>query len=55
MIVGVTGRIATGKTTVSKILGEKNFLRIDADKIYHELRKTSEPMKDELKKRFGSE
>lgn len=54
MIIGVTGRIATGKTTAAKILGEKGFLRVDADAIYDELRKNNKTMMGEIKARFGS-
>ena len=54
MIIGVTGRIATGKTTLARILEKHGFLRIDADYIYHGLLETSAEMKNELSKRFGS-
>ena len=33
MIVGLTGGIASGKSTVSKYLAEKGFKVYDADKI----------------------
>ena len=35
MIIGLTGGIATGKSTVSKILRDLNIKVIDADKIAH--------------------
>lgn len=54
MIIGVTGRIATGKTTVADILEQKDFFRIDADKVYHDLRISSSKMNSEIMKRFGS-
>ena len=54
MIIGVTGRIATGKTTLARILEKNGFLRIDADSIYHGLLETSAEMKKELSERFGS-
>jgi dephospho-CoA kinase len=34
-IIGLTGGIATGKSTVSEILSQNNFDIIDADKISH--------------------
>ncbi len=54
MIIGVTGRIATGKTTVADIFERKGFFRIDADKVYHDLRNSSEKMNIEILSRFGS-
>ncbi len=35
--IGLTGRIACGKSTVSKIFAEHGFQVIDADKVSHEL------------------
>ena len=35
--IGLTGRIACGKSTVSKIFAEHGFQIIDADKVSHEL------------------
>ena len=37
MIIGVTGGLATGKTTVSRMLKELGAYGIDADKIVHSL------------------
>lgn len=36
MIVGITGSVGTGKSTVSKMFEEKGAHRIDADKLAHE-------------------
>jgi dephospho-CoA kinase len=36
-IIGLTGGIATGKTTVSKLLKQKGFPLIDADKLVHKI------------------
>lgn len=41
-IVGLTGGIATGKSTVSKMLREKNFPIIDADALVKEVYKSQE-------------
>lgn len=38
-VVGVTGPVGSGKSTVAKILEEKGFIRISADEIVHELYK----------------
>ena len=39
MILGITGKIASGKSEVLKILAEKDFFVIDADKVVHNLYK----------------
>ncbi len=54
MVIGVTGRIATGKTTVADIFERKGFFRIDADKVYHDLKISSKKMNSEIMDRFGS-
>ena len=36
MIIGITGSIACGKSTVSNYLKSKGYIVIDADKIGHE-------------------
>jgi len=51
-IVGVTGRIASGKSSVTKYLKDKGYKVLDADKIVHELYKTPEVV-DELTHTFG--
>lgn len=53
MVIGVTGRIATGKTTLAGILEKRGFIRIDADEVYHMLLKSSPELKSELTERFG--
>lgn len=37
MIIGLTGSMAAGKSTVSKMLKEKGFFIVDADRIAHEV------------------
>ena len=54
MIIGITGRIGTGKTTLAGIFEKRGFLRIDADEIYHNLRVSSPEMNDEIKTRLGT-
>ncbi|RZF21978.1 dephospho-CoA kinase [Halobacteriovorax vibrionivorans] len=51
-IVGLTGGIATGKSTVSKILKEKNFPIIDADALVKEVYKSKESI-EHLKKYYS--
>ncbi|MDO4690858.1 MAG: dephospho-CoA kinase [Fusobacterium sp.] len=54
MIIGLTGGIASGKTTVSKILKTKGFLIYDADEIAREISKEEE-VKKELISYFGEQ
>ncbi len=54
MIIGITGGIATGKSTVADILERRGFFRVDADKIYNDLLNNSYSMIAELEKRFQS-
>ena len=52
-IVGITGGIACGKTTVSELLTEKGAIPINADEIGHQLLKADSPVIDELTEAFG--
>ncbi|RKU07028.1 dephospho-CoA kinase [Candidatus Poribacteria bacterium] len=52
-IVGITGGIACGKTTVSELLAEKGAIPINADEIGHRLLKADSPVIDELTDAFG--
>ncbi|WP_412470348.1 MULTISPECIES: dephospho-CoA kinase [unclassified Halobacteriovorax] len=51
-VVGLTGGISTGKSTVSKILHDKGFPIIDADALVKEVYKTKESI-DHLKKYYS--
>ena len=55
LIVGLTGGIASGKTTVSKILKEQGAYLIEADQIARELVQPQTPVWKELVRRFGKE
>ena len=54
-IVGITGGIACGKTTVSALLTEKGAIPINADAIGHELLKADSPVIEELTGTFGQD
>lgn len=54
-IIGITGGIACGKTTVSQLLAEKGAIPINADEIGHQLLKSDSPIIDELTETFGQE
>ena len=52
-IIGITGPTGAGKTTALRALEELGGIIIDADAVYHDLTKTSLPMRKELEERFG--
>ncbi len=55
MIVGLTGSIATGKSTVSKMLADLGAVIIDADKIVREVQQPGERAWREIVDFFGEE
>lgn len=52
-IMGLTGGIGTGKSTVTRILASLGATTIDADAIVHELQAPGQPMLAELAAAFG--
>lgn len=52
-VIGLTGGIACGKTTVSNILEGLGAIVIDADKIARNVVERGKPALDEIKKQFG--
>lgn len=54
-IIGLTGGIAMGKSTVSAHLKEKGFEVIDADQIVHDLQKKGGALYEILVSEFGEE
>lgn len=54
-IIGITGGIACGKTTVSELLAEKGAIPINADEIGHQLLKADSPVINELVAAFGED
>lgn len=53
--VGLTGGIATGKSSVGKMFAELGVHTIDADEIAHDLMRPGERVYDEVLRRFGPE
>lgn len=51
--LGVTGGIATGKSTVMAMLREFGAEVIDADRVYHALIEPGQPLNEALVKRWG--
>lgn len=52
-VVGLTGGIGTGKSTVSTMLAELGATLIDSDAIVHELQAAGQPLLAELAAEFG--
>ncbi|HXX33475.1 MAG TPA: dephospho-CoA kinase, partial [Thermodesulfobacteriota bacterium] len=55
LIIGLTGGVASGKSTVSNVLKEEGAHLIDADRIARELVRPHTPAWHELIKLFGEE
>lgn len=53
--VGLTGGIATGKSTVAKMLVEKGAILIDLDELAHAVEEPEKPAWREIVSRFGEE
>jgi dephospho-CoA kinase len=52
-VIGLTGNIATGKSTVVTMLQELGAETIDGDQIVHQLMGPNSPLADELRAAFG--
>ncbi|MGB2600290.1 MAG: dephospho-CoA kinase [Candidatus Omnitrophota bacterium] len=55
MVIGITGGLATGKTTVADMFVEKGAVKIDADQISHELLEKDEGVRSEIAEVFEDE
>ena len=55
LVVGVTGGIASGKTTVAKLFETLGAGLVDTDEIAHELTRTGQPAVEQIRKQFGQE
>jgi len=53
MIIGICGKIASGKSEVLKIFEKKGFFCIDADQIVHELYRSGGPGANQIVETFG--
>lgn len=54
-VIGLSGGIGTGKSTVARMLAELGAVVIDADAIVHELQAPGTPMLAEIAAAFGAE
>jgi dephospho-CoA kinase len=55
IVVGLTGGIGSGKSTVAQLLARRGAVIIDADAIVHELQQPGAPLLEQLGERFGQE
>lgn len=54
-VIGLTGGIGAGKSTVSAYLKEKGYLILDADAIAHQITAKGSPVLDKIAENFGAE
>src|SRR3546814_11623712 len=54
LLLGLTGGIGSGKSTVSSLLAQRGAVIIDADAITRELQAAGSPVFDAMVERFGS-
>ena len=52
-IIGITGGIASGKSTVTEFLRQKGFQVVDADAVVHQLQKRGGRLYQVLVEHFG--
>jgi dephospho-CoA kinase len=55
LLIGITGNIGTGKSTVAQMLAEEGAAVIDADKVAHEMMRAGTPAYGRIVERFGPE
>ena len=54
LLVGLTGGIGAGKSTVSALLAERGAVIVDADQIARDLQAPGSPVLDQMAARFGT-
>lgn len=54
-VIGLTGGIGSGKSTVARLLEEKGAVLLDADRIGHEIYLPGKPAYDDIVEAFGPE
>ena len=55
LVVGLTGGIGSGKTTVAKLFETLGAGLVDTDEIAHELTRAGQPAVEQIRKQFGQE
>ncbi len=54
LIIGITGTIGSGKSTVGRILAEQDVPVIDSDRVVHNLFESNDELKAAIKNEFGA-
>ena len=54
-VVGLTGGIGSGKSTVARLLADHGAIVVDADKVAREVVEPGQPALQEIRERFGRE
>ena len=54
-VIGLTGGIGSGKSTVSAYLREQGYLILDADQIAHDITKKGSPVLQQIADAFGAD
>jgi dephospho-CoA kinase len=54
-LIGLTGGIATGKSTVDRMLEQRGAVVVDADELAREAVRSGDPTLDEIAARFGGD
>ena len=55
IVIGVTGGVGTGKSTVARMFGRRGAVVLDADRITHELMRPGTAVTRRIRARFGPE
>lgn len=55
MIIGITGGIASGKSTVVKVIRKAGYQVIDADQVVHDLQEKGGRLYEALREAFGNQ
>ena len=55
IVIGVTGGVGTGKSTVARMFGRRGAVVLDADRITHELMRSGTAVTRRIRARFGAE
>lgn len=54
MIIGITGSFGSGKTTIANMFSKYGFKVINVDKLYRGIYNKNTPLKNKIKKEFGT-
>lgn len=55
IVIGLTGSVGTGKSTVARLFGRRGAVVLDADRVVHELMEPGTPVWKKIQRRFGPE